>query len=221
MKNLLFVGSNSLLARSLLSYLKLSNENLNIYKISSKISNGENTFFIKSYIDNELTTVFNKIILEKKIDTIFIFNGSSDENKNYSQIIDINMRVPIRIIEVCNDISLNHKIYLKVIFISSVASKFIKLSNYNYGLSKFFVEMYLLNKSFQNKFISYLIFRLGPFESKLTENFRPRFLVSGINSISIKIYKNLRKNNKTITLPKFWFLINLVLNLFPFLKKKL
>jgi hypothetical protein len=108
LKNLLFVGSNSLLARSLLSYLKLSNENLNIYKISSKISNDENTFFIKSYIDNELTTVFNKIILEKKIDTIFIFNGSSDENKNYSQIIDINMRVPIRIIEVCNDISLNH-----------------------------------------------------------------------------------------------------------------
>jgi hypothetical protein len=98
---------------------------------------------------------------------------------------------------------------------------FTSWGNLKYCFPKNIVNVSNKTAALKNKFISYLIFRLGPFESKLTENFRPRFLVSGINSISIKIYKNLRKNNKTITLPKFWFLINLLLNLFPFLKKKL
>jgi len=209
LKNLLFIGSNSELARDLRVYLNQKDYGLNISGISRAKKSLYVDYCIKNYLSN------------KNIDMVFIFNGSSDENLSNDELINTNLIVPSNIIDICNTFSLKSHRPIKIIFASSVASQFIKKSNYTYGLSKFFVENYLIRTSTSNPYLSYLIYRLGPFNSKLTKNFKQKFAIVSIRLITIGIYRKMFRIDSVYSIPSIWFLINIILNFFPFLKKRL
>lgn len=221
MKNLLFIGSNSALARDLKVYLNQKEYGLNITGISRAKKSLYVDHCIKNYLSNNFTNSLRKILSDKNIDTVFIFNGSSDENLSKDELIKTNLIVPSNIVEICDKFSFQKRRHIKIVFVSSVASQFIKNSNYTYGLSKYFVENYLIRKSSSNSYISYLIFRLGPFESKLTKNFKQKFAIASIRLITIGIYKKMFRIDSVYSIPSIWLLINIILNFFPFLKKRL
>ncbi len=221
MKNLLFIGSNSELARDLRVYLNHKDYGLNISGISRAKKSLYVDYCIKNYFSNNFTTLLRKVLSNKNIDMVFIFNGSSDENLSNDELINTNLIVPSNIIDICNTFSLKSHRPIKIIFASSVASQFIKKSNYTYGLSKFFVENYLIRTSTSNPYLSYLIYRLGPFNSKLTKNFKQKFAIVSIRLITIGIYRKMFRIDSVYSIPSIWFLINIILNFFPFLKKRL
>jgi len=221
LKNLLFIGSNSELACDLKVYLNHKNYDLNITGISRAKKSLYVNYSIKNYLSNNFKTFLSKILLTKNIDTVFIFNGSSDENLSNDELINTNLIVPTNIVDICSTFSLKSHRPIKIIFASSVASQFIKKSNYTYGLSKFFVENYLIRTSTSNPYLSYLIYRLGPFNSKLTKNFKQKFAIVSIRLITIGIYRKMFRIDSVYSIPSIWFLINIILNFFPFLKKRL
>ena len=221
MKNLLFIGSNSELARHLRVYLNQKDYGLNISGISRAKKSLYVDYCIKNYLSNNFTALLRKILSNKNIDTVFIFNGSSDENLSKDELINTNLIVPSNIVDICNTFSLKSLRPIKIIFASSVSSQFIKKSNYTYGLSKYFVENYLIRTSTSNPYLSYLIYRLGPFNSKLTKNFKQKFAIVSIRLITIGIYKKMFRIDSVYSIPSIWFLINIILNFFPFLKKRL
>ena len=217
----MFIGSNSELARDLRVYLNHKDYGLNISGISRAKKSLYVDYCIKNYFSNNFTTLLRKVLSNKNIDMVFIFNGSSDENLSNDELINTNLIVPSNIIDICNTFSLKSHRPIKIIFASSVASQFIKKSNYTYGLSKFFVENYLIRTSTSNPYLSYLIYRLGPFNSKLTKNFKQKFAIVSIRLITIGIYRKMFRIDSVYSIPSIWFLINIILNFFPFLKKRL
>jgi len=221
LKNLLFIGSNSELARDLRVYLNQKHSSLNISGISRAKKSLYVDYCIKNYLSNNFTNLLRKILSNKNIDMVFIFNGSSDENLSKDELINSNLIVPSNIVDICSTFSLKSRKPIKIIFASSVASQFIKKSNYTYGLSKYFVENYLIRTSTSNPYLSYLIYRLGPFNSKLTKNFKQKFAIVSIRLITIGIYKKMFRIDSVYSIPSIWFLINIILNFFPFLKKRL
>lgn len=201
MKNVIIIGSNSEIAKSLIQILVKGRE-FNLFTISSSDKNLKSSH-VHLKINNYFNECFKIIDFIKSIEnpTIIFFNGYLQENRphQYPQnheilnTIKINFQIPYFLTFLIHK-SVN---YEKIILISSVAAIKPRYKNYIYGTAKYLIEESLKSLGLNN----YLIIRFGMVKTTMSlKHKKAPFLLSSRSAANV-IFKNLE--NSGVVYPSY------------------
>jgi len=243
MKNIIIFGGTSKIASEIALLHRKNNDNIflvgrdfdKLVEIENKLLKEKNKCNVKLKVFDVMSSksigdAFEDAIKAfKVINTVIIahsvmheFNNKLNLEKDEINTIDINVISTIKI--------LNHSIkYLnsgsKVVFLSSVASVRGRSSNYTYGASKAFINVYLQglqNKLFREN-ISFLTVNLGPINTAFSEKVGPNFIKADPKKIAYTIFKEIKFGKKQeIFVPYYWkFIMVLIKNIPNFVFNRL
>jgi short-subunit dehydrogenase len=101
--------------------------------------------------------------------------------------------------------------------ISSVAGERGRASNYVYGSSKAMVTTFAsgLRQRLSKFNIKVLTIKLGLVDTPMTSKFKKNFLWSDPKNVAKKIISSIDKSKDEVYIPKFWYLIFVVIKLLP------
>ena len=236
MKNILIIGATSAIAKECAKiwtergdklFLVARNEE-GLKKIEEDLTN-INKSFIKTFcLDlNNLNEHINMLNVAKKelenIDLVLIAHGSLSDQKKCEIDIELTMA------EIKNNglstISLltHFANYFEnrkkgtIAIISSVAGERGRASNYVYGSSKSLVTTFASGlRQRLNRFnVKVLTIKLGLVDTPMTSSFKKGLLWSKPQYVGKKIVQSIDNGKDEIYIPKFWFLIFLVIKSIP------
>ena len=101
--------------------------------------------------------------------------------------------------------------------ISSVAGDRGRASNYVYGSSKAMVTVFTsgLRQRLYNSNVSTVTIKLGFVDTPMTKSFRKGLMWSSPQSVAKNIVKAINKRDSEIYIPKFWWLVMLLIKIMP------
>ena len=234
MKNILLVGGTSEIALEVISlyknkdiklYVLTRNKNIFHNKLLSLGIVFENVVKVYETKNQDLKNFMNKISsLKPKVffNEIFFAQGYmetqySDLISNIETIYKVNLLDIIKLTE----FFISNKFYninkSKFIYFSSVAGDRVRIDNFHYGLSKFFLNTYVLNLCLFNKVLglSFCLIKPGPTKTNMTLSLNNKIHLESPKKVAKKIFNDLNKGKKIIYSPSKWNLIMLIIKLIP------
>lgn len=235
-KNVIIFGGTSEIATEIAKLHIKNKDNIflagrdvfRLAKIQSQLSKEKNQSIIKcKFFEARSSKTINDVFREAiktygTVNTVIIahsvmynFKNKFKLEKDEIKTIDVNVIGTIRIIN-CSLKYLNSR--SKVIFLSSVASLRGRSSNYVYGASKAFVNVYLQglqNKLFK-KNINFLTVNLGPVNTRFSKEVKLRFLKANRKEVALAIFKQIISGTKQeIFVPYYWKYIMFIIQIIP------
>tara|TARA_B100000902_G_scaffold399521_1_gene470779 strand:+ start:2156 stop:2896 length:741 start_codon:yes stop_codon:yes gene_type:complete len=237
MKNILIFGATSGIASEITKIYGRSDNNLFLFgRSENKLSSLKNELIIKSKgvnielikfdaedyqdLENKVKNIISSI---KTIDIIIISHAvmpkflilDHEYQKDFN-LIDINVKSSVLIINLL--VKNTKKIEIKkIVFLSSVAGERGRGSNYVYGASKAFMNIYLQglqNILFKEK-IKLLNIKLGPVNTNLSKNSGNDFLKIEPSYAAKKIVRSINSNQQEVFVPFYWKYIMFIIKMIP------
>ena len=103
----------------------------------------------------------------------------------------------------------------KFVVCSSVAADFPKRNHIFYGASKAALSFGLRSLQAKYPHLRLVIAHLGPFESAMSVEFRPRFFVASAESMAQMLMVRGIGGRGTLYLPRYWWALTRILRIFP------
>ena len=236
MKNIIIFGGTSKIASEIAMLHRKNKDNIflvgrdlnKLNEIENKLLKEKNLSNIKLKVFDAMSSksigdafkdaikafeVINTIIIAHSV--MYEFKDKLNLERDEIKTINVNVTSTIKII--------NHSIkYLsydsKVVFLSSVASVRGRSSNYIYGASKAFINIYLQglqNKLFKEN-IRFLTVNLGPINTAFSKKVGPNFIKADPKKIAFTIFKEIKSGKKQeIFVPFYWKYIMFLIKIIP------
>lgn len=243
MKNIIIFGGTSKIASEIAILHKMNNDNIflvgrnfdKLNKIQNKLLKEKNQSAVKFKVFDAMSSKSIDEAFEEAvkffsvINTVIIAHSVMHEFKNQLNLekdeintIDINVTSTVQIINRSLKYLTSDK---QIVFLSSVASQRGRGSNYAYGASKAFINVYLqgLQNKLLKKNIDFLIVNLGPVNTIFSKKVGPNFIKADPKKVAATIFKEIMSRKKQeIFVPFYWkFIMFLIKNIPNFVFNRL
>lgn len=220
--NIIIIGSNSELGKSLITKLIKNNQIIAISRNKRKFKNNKIKFLNFGKMDNFFFKKYNKILkfFKNKIDVVIYLPAIRDSQlnkKNFINEIDKFYKVnSLNFIKFINyNISRSFFKKTHLVYISSV-SVFLNLEkNKYYGSSKVLMEFFLKSLEIKNPNLSIAIYRLGYLNTKKNETKKLILPKCDLSKVSNYIIKSFFIHRGIMNYPRFWTIIKILILFSP------